>query len=194
MSLRVLTNFAGKTKLLTHNFRTIFNSTTPTQLTRSYSDQTMRFIRFQKSADNRIRVGALSEDGKSYQALDQSLPNDMIELIKSNPSVDSIKSNNWQPLTDDIKLLAPIQNPEKIICIGLNYLGHCKEQNKEAPKEPMFFSKYASTITGPTGDVILHEITNVCTKKTFISPSNKSNSYVIILSLTILLSAIRLGS
>lgn len=165
MSLRVLTNLAGKTKLLTHNFRQHFNSTTPTQLTRSYSDQTMRFIRFQKAADNRVRIGALSEDGKSFQALDQSLPNDMIELIKSNPSANSVKSNNWEPLTDDIKLLAPIQNPEKIICIGLNYLGHCQEQNKEAPKEPMFFSKYASTITGPTGDVILHAITNVCTKK-----------------------------
>lgn len=195
MSLRVLTNFSGKTKLLTHNFRTLFNSITPTQLTRSYSDQIMRFIRFQKSSDNRIHIGALSEDGKSYQALDQSLPNDMIELIKSNPGVDSVKSNNWEPLTDDIKLLAPIQNPEKIICIGLNYLGHCKEQNKEAPKEPMFFSKYASTITGPTGDVILHEITNVCTIFFLISPRKKNaNSYVIILFLTILLSAIGLGS
>lgn len=167
MSLRVLTNFtrAGKHKLLTNNFRTHFNSTTPTHLTRSYSDQTMRFIRFQSAADDRVRVGALSEDGKSFQALDQSLPNDMIELIKSNPSADSLKSNNWKPLTNDIKLLAPIQNPEKIICIGLNYLGHCQEQNKEAPKEPMFFSKYASSITGPTGDVILHAITNVCTNQ-----------------------------
>lgn len=119
----------------------------------------MRFIRFERAADNKVRVGSLSEDGKSFLALDH---NDMIELIKSNPTADVLKSDGWQPLTSDIKLLAPIQNPEKIICIGLNYLGHCKEQNKEAPKEPMFFSKYASTITGPTGDVILHQITNVC--------------------------------
>lgn len=168
MSLRVLTNFVGKNKLFTHNFRaSIINSTTATRIAvistaiRPYSDQAMRFIRFQKANANHVRIGAMSEDGKSFQALDQSLPNDMIELIKSNPSVDCVKSNNWQPLTDDIKLLAPIQNPEKIICIGLNYLGHCQEQNKEAPKEPMFFSKYASTITGPTGDVILHAITNV---------------------------------
>lgn len=99
-------------------------------------------------------------------ALDHVLPNDMIELIKSNPSAETIrnalKSAKWETLTNDIKLLAPVSNPEKVTCIGLNYLGHCKEQNKEAPKEPMFFSKFASAITGPTGDVILHEATQVC--------------------------------
>lgn len=125
----------------------------------------MRFIRFQKATDSKIRVGVLSEDGKQVTALDHALPNDMIELIKSNPSAETIgnalKSAKWEPLTNDIKLLAPVQNPEKVACIGLNYLGHCKEQNKEAPKEPMFFSKFASAITGPTGDVILHEATQV---------------------------------
>lgn len=168
MYLKVLANFTsiGKTKLLTNNFRTVFVSSTYfVQSSRSLSTEiakAMKFVRFQRAAEGKVRVGSLSEDGKSILALDRSLPNDMIELIKSNPTADTIKSNDWEPLTDDIKLLAPIQNPEKIICIGLNYLGHCQEQKKEAPKEPMFFSKYASTITGPTGDVILHQITNVC--------------------------------
>lgn len=167
MSLRILTNFqtrAATFKLLTTNSRTLTKITTPTnitQLSRSLSTEitkAMRFIRFQRAADNEVRIGSLSDDGKSIAALPY---NNMIELIKSNTTADVVQSSNWQPLTDDIKLLAPIQNPEKIICIGLNYLGHCKEQNKEAPKEPMFFSKYASTITGPTGDVILHQISNV---------------------------------
>lgn len=145
-----------------------YTSTDLKHITRSYSQtsKTMRFIRFQRGSDKNVHLGSLSDDGKKFVAFDDSLPNDIIELIKSNVSavdVDRIAaSKSWEPLTNDIKLLAPIQNPEKIICIGLNYLGHCKEQNKEAPKEPMFFSKYASTITGPTGDVILHEITNVC--------------------------------
>lgn len=173
MSLRILTTFnqCGKSQLLTTNFRALINPTTFTGsaiLSRSFSIQTpraMRFIRFQKVSDNTVRLGSLSDDGKSVIALDKVLPNDTIELIKSNVSNEviqnALKSSKWEPLTNDIKLLAPIENPEKIICIGLNYLGHCQEQNKEAPKEPMFFSKYASTITGPSGDVILHEITKV---------------------------------
>lgn len=178
MSLRNLINFsrATKTKLHTNHFRAIINQNIRTDhipLSRSYSTQnqhlatTMRFIRFQRSSDSKIRIGSLSEDGKTFAPLDSSLhTNDIIELIKSNLSTEklenAVKSGKWEPLTDDVKLLAPIENPEKIVCIGLNYLGHCKEQNKEAPKEPMFFSKYASAITGPTGDVILHEITTVC--------------------------------
>lgn len=171
MSRSVLVKFScvGAYKpFIANSWPLLFNRTISTDFTRSYSVPTipsMRFIRFQKASDNKVRVGALSDDGKSVQALDHLLPNDMIDVIKSNVTADSIgsalKTGKWEPLTSDIRLLAPIQNPEKVACIGLNYLGHCKEQNKEAPKEPMFFSKFASAITGPTGDVILHEPTKV---------------------------------
>lgn len=52
-----------------------------------------------------------------------------------------------------VKILAPIQNPEKIICIGLNYADHAEESGMAIPEEPIVFSKYASTIIGP-GDEI----------------------------------------
>lgn len=181
MSIRALTKFTriGVHKSLTSIYWPFSNRTTPIDFPHSYSVQrtitSMRFIRFQKNSDNKgPLIGALSEDGKSFVALDHLLSNDMIELIKSPASMDrvqdALKSAQWLPLSNDIKLLAPIQNPEKIVCIGLNYLGHCQEQNKEAPKEPMFFSKFASAITGPTGDVISHEPTKVslyisCTHK-----------------------------
>lgn len=171
MSIKILTKLppGGAPKSLTNLTCLFFNRTTPIGFTRSYlvrrSIASMRFIRFQRNSDkNGPIVGVLSEDGKSVMPLDKlAASNDMIELIKT-PSLtervqDVLKSAQWQPLSTDIKLLAPIHNPEKIVCIGLNYLGHCQEQNKEAPKEPMFFSKFASTITGPTGDVILHEPT-----------------------------------
>lgn len=139
----------------------------------------MRFVRFQKNSDNKGPViGALSEDGNSIAALDHLLSNDMIELIKSQALMDrvqdALKCAQWTPLSSDTKLLAPIQNPEKVVCIGLNYLGHCKEQNKEAPKEPMFFSKFASAITGPTGDVISHEPTKVSLYTVFCTHANST--------------------
>lgn len=127
----------------------------------------MRFIQFKRGSDGQTRLGSLSEDGMTFIDLSdqKGIATNMIDLIKSPnlaAEMDAIsKSCKWERLTTDIQLLAPLSNPEKIICIGLNYLGHCIEQNKEAPKEPMFFSKFASAITGPTGNVILHEITNV---------------------------------
>lgn len=51
------------------------------------------------------------------------------------------------------RLLAPLPDPSKIICIGLNYLDHCEEQNKPRPTRPMLFAKFANTIAGPHDSV-----------------------------------------
>src|SRR5690606_24614633 len=37
----------------------------------------------------------------------------------------------------------------KIICAGLNYLDHCREQNVPIPERPVFFSKFPSSLIGP---------------------------------------------
>ncbi|GLB61501.1 fumarylacetoacetate hydrolase family protein [Cytobacillus sp. NCCP-133] len=48
----------------------------------------------------------------------------------------------------DIKILPPIPAPEKIICVGLNYIDHCRETGMEPPASPVIFSKYANAIVG----------------------------------------------
>jgi len=44
---------------------------------------------------------------------------------------------------------------------GLNYQDHCDEQNKPAPKEPMFFSKFNNALVGPQDNVIAHSASTV---------------------------------
>lgn len=58
-------------------------------------------------------------------------------------------------------LQAPIYNPEKLICIGMNYVDHCTEQNIPVPEEPVIFSKFNSAITEPNGPVLLSDETQV---------------------------------
>ncbi len=53
----------------------------------------------------------------------------------------------------DVKLMAPITNPNKVIAIGLNYLDHIRESNAQTPKIPIMFTKYTSSIIGD-GDTI----------------------------------------
>jgi len=48
-----------------------------------------------------------------------------------------------------VKLLAPIPDPPKVICIGLNYRDHAAESGAPIPKEPVLFSKFATAILGP---------------------------------------------
>lgn len=50
---------------------------------------------------------------------------------------------------------APINRPTKVICIGLNYLGHIKETNADTPPEPVVFMKAPDSIVGPNDDIVI---------------------------------------
>ncbi len=52
-----------------------------------------------------------------------------------------------------VKLAPVIPDPAKIICIGLNYADHCREQHVEPPPNPVLFAKFATCLIGP-GDAI----------------------------------------
>ncbi len=48
-----------------------------------------------------------------------------------------------------VRLLAPIPDPPKVVCIGLNYRDHAAESGAAIPREPVLFSKFATAIIGP---------------------------------------------
>ena len=50
---------------------------------------------------------------------------------------------------------APIHRPTKVICIGLNYLGHIKETNADTPAEPVAFMKAPDSVVGPNDEIII---------------------------------------
>jgi 2,4-didehydro-3-deoxy-L-rhamnonate hydrolase len=47
-----------------------------------------------------------------------------------------------------IRPLAPLR-PGKILCIGLNYMDHCREQHLEPPDRPTLFAKFPTSVIGP---------------------------------------------
>jgi 2-keto-4-pentenoate hydratase/2-oxohepta-3-ene-1,7-dioic acid hydratase in catechol pathway len=53
------------------------------------------------------------------------------------------------------KLVAPIPDPPKIICLGLNYADHAKEGGVPVPKDPVLFSKYATALIGHGQSIVL---------------------------------------
>lgn len=48
----------------------------------------------------------------------------------------------------DAELAAPVPNPQKIICIGMNYRDHCEEQKKPLPEKPIIFAKFPTALIG----------------------------------------------
>ena len=54
-----------------------------------------------------------------------------------------------------LHLLAPVPDPEKIICLGLNYRDHAAESGQEIPTAPMWFAKFANSLIGSGEDILL---------------------------------------
>lgn len=54
-----------------------------------------------------------------------------------------------------VRLLAPVPDPEKIICLGLNYRDHAAEAQQEIPEHPRWFAKFANSLVGDGADVVI---------------------------------------
>jgi len=53
----------------------------------------------------------------------------------------------------------PIELPQKIICVGLNYRDHAEEQGVDLPERPLLFAKWPNTLIGPGEPILLPAIT-----------------------------------
>jgi 2-keto-4-pentenoate hydratase/2-oxohepta-3-ene-1,7-dioic acid hydratase in catechol pathway len=58
-----------------------------------------------------------------------------------------------------VELLAPLQNPPRIFCVGLAYRDHAIETHQEIPKVPTIFLKLTSALNGPRSAVVLPKLT-----------------------------------
>ncbi|HEX9482635.1 MAG TPA: fumarylacetoacetate hydrolase family protein [Solirubrobacteraceae bacterium] len=56
---------------------------------------------------------------------------------------------------EDVALDAPVVDPQKIVCIGLNYRDHAEEAGQEIPAAPMWFAKFANSLRGSGAEVVL---------------------------------------
>jgi 2-keto-4-pentenoate hydratase/2-oxohepta-3-ene-1,7-dioic acid hydratase in catechol pathway len=56
---------------------------------------------------------------------------------------------------EGVRLLPPVPDPQKIVCIGLNYRDHAAESGAPLPREPVLFSKFNNTLIGHGEPVVL---------------------------------------
>jgi len=55
----------------------------------------------------------------------------------------------------DLKYAPAIENPGKILCVGLNYKKHAAETGMAEPEYPVLFSKFNNAIAAPDEDIPL---------------------------------------
>jgi 2-keto-4-pentenoate hydratase/2-oxohepta-3-ene-1,7-dioic acid hydratase in catechol pathway len=107
------------------------------------------------------RLGVLQGDRMlPTDGLFADAPADMAGLLAAVPgtlealaaSVASAPPSAWARL-DDVRLLAPVPAPGKIVAIGRNYADHAAEEGAVAPTAPLIFAKFPSSVVGPGADV-----------------------------------------
>ncbi|XP_033125530.1 fumarylacetoacetate hydrolase domain-containing protein 2-like [Anneissia japonica] len=140
----------------------ISNSTTsPRQI-----HNKMRLIQFTWMDENQ-RLGIDLQNGGDVVDLSASgelLATDMVQFIKGGQrnldlAKEILASGQHVVKRDQVHLLSPITNTEKVLCIGMNYIDHCTEQNVPVPTEPIIFNKFSSCIVGPTDNVVYPDLT-----------------------------------
>jgi 2-keto-4-pentenoate hydratase/2-oxohepta-3-ene-1,7-dioic acid hydratase in catechol pathway len=156
----------------------------------------MHLISFKNGSRNQI--GALNKDEVIPFSQDSSLPEDMLSFLEAGEEALKVarklsETTHKRIAVNDIKILAPISRPPKIIAIGLNYADHLEEikasgREMEAPKVPMIFNKQSLSAVGPYDDIhdpkvsemldYEGELTFVIGKKCRHVPKEKANEVI----------------
>jgi 2-keto-4-pentenoate hydratase/2-oxohepta-3-ene-1,7-dioic acid hydratase in catechol pathway len=125
----------------------------------------MRFATIQTAFGPRA---ALLEGGHyiDLHASEPSLPKSVRHLIELGPpawkAADQVARRDgavrYEAATT--RMLPPIPDPPKIVCLGLNYRDHAAESGAPIPKDPVLFSKYATALLGHNESIVLPPVSN----------------------------------
>lgn len=114
----------------------------------------MKLINFK--VEEQIHLGIKTEKGiidveQAATLLSLELPTTMEQVIAGGDEALSqlteLTKLEVSTISEEELVYAPcITQPEKIICVGLNYVDHAKESNMEIPTSPVLFSKFNNTL------------------------------------------------
>jgi 2-keto-4-pentenoate hydratase/2-oxohepta-3-ene-1,7-dioic acid hydratase in catechol pathway len=108
------------------------------------------------------RPAVLSADHYvDVHATDPNLPTTLREILEGGAEAlqkvasAAQKSNAVRFPAAKVKLLPPIPDPPKILCIGLNYRDHAQETGAPIPRDPVLFSKFSTALIGQGDPIVL---------------------------------------
>ena len=117
----------------------------------------MKLVNFLYKGEKNI--GALLDDGVcSFKSISDKYSMSMLEFIEQmddlSPKVSKFINSNPEviPLSE-IEFLPVIEQPGKVLAVGLNYKDHAKETGMDLPKVPMIFTKQSTSVLGHQGEI-----------------------------------------
>lgn len=123
----------------------------------------MRFATLQTPEGPRP-VLRIQDEYVDWLSVDPKLPNSVRAVLSGGREALTAvreaahKSAARRTPMSQARFLAPIPDPGKILCLGLNYRDHAIESGQAIPNEPILFAKYANALTGHKEPIILPKV------------------------------------
>ena len=115
--------------------------------------------------EDQPRIGLVCGDQViDLSQADPSLPRCMKALLELGPDgLERVRAcGDASPNLElaSLKLLPPVNHPEKVVCVGVNYADHAAESGMETPSEPVIFNKFPTTLRAHGDDIVLSPLTS----------------------------------
>lgn len=104
-----------------------------------------------------MRIARFSQGNDPRYALVEGEPGaELLRVITGDPIYTPVQeTGEVLPITDDVRLLAPVIPRSKIVGVGRNYADHVKEMGNELPTTPLLFFKPNTSVIGPDDPIVL---------------------------------------
>ena len=103
--------------------------------------KTMKYVRFKNDRHPEGCYGQLADD--------------KVKILEGCIFKGDLRPTGEHVALDSIKSFLPPVDPPNIIAIGANYIDHCKECDKEPPKDPLVFIKTTNTVISSGENIVL---------------------------------------
>jgi len=125
----------------------------------------VRLVTFQGPQGPRL---AAVRDGRyvDLAGTDPALPASLKEFLSGGEEmmrrVAAARDSGATIDPQSVRLLAPVPDPQKVVCVGLNYADHARESGVEPPAEPVIFNKFPTAVAAHGDKIALppesHEV------------------------------------
>ena len=101
------------------------------------------------------RLAGWSEENVAAASSNRTLLELGLDAVRQLDGVARSKFEHLSPMPRaSLRLGPPVPDPQKIVCIGLNYHDHATEVGASPPAAPIFFAKYPNSLVGAKDDVV----------------------------------------
>lgn len=140
----------------------------------------MRLVQYYTNSNSTTQLGIETDKGilnanllsehfnsDKHFTMESILEEQTEQLSQLSEWIETLNSTNNNELNselyeqkDQMHYLPVIQNPEKIICVGMNYMDHVKQVDGEVPLSPILYNKFKNALAAHEQEIPLPPVAN----------------------------------